>query len=566
MFNGATFQYMPSLNFYGNGRCRYHVFTASAFMICHILAVESDTLVSPYGQNLLSTIVSTLAGSFSSSPISCDVNNIYDGLGHITCSVPVSQALNPVLGDQDGNLDIAVPRPWPSEGYLEFSCAPTKMAIFEVPRSIAIMPDGNTVLVADENAIRTMKLDTSSLSTIAGRMGCCCYNDSTFFSRFTALLSVAPSLDGVYAYATDAGTEQPLIRVNVQSGAVERRLRGQQIAGIAEYASGMLVFANAGQNRIETYNWATGVRRVLAGSSDNATGLLDGEGAAARFDLPFSLAVSPDGSTVYVVDQPSRAVIRRVDMATGATTCWVGTSDTAGKACRFPSGSSFFHDLAVSPDGDAVIAVDVNNSQLLSFRDAENTIEVIAGSRQVGYADGLATAALFDQPAGLSLTADGALLVVSEVVQPGGAEQFPRLRAVARCSAEACPWGQWRGPCNAAYRGRCANCSLPPHAHYTAASNPYDRDACPWVCDDVSGRRPAGPPATRSASTAGRERWPHCLRRPFRTPNRPSVRLQRRVSVRRRRRRRRAILARYRRSSLGRLEAFWANAAVCSRD
>ena len=300
---------------------------------------------------------------------------------------------------------------------------------------------------------------------------------------------MAPSLDGVFAYVADATTRGPLARVKVQSGAVERRLGGLTLGGIAEVIPGSLIFANAGQNRIESYDWATGARAVLAGSPANASGFRDGAGTSARFSAPSALARSPDGAAVYVVDQSSRAVVRRVDLASGAVQCWVGDRDTAGAPCRFPNaGGAVFAGLAVSADGEALIAADVNNSRVLSFRSATSAVEALAGGPQAGYADGAAAAALFSQPAGLSVSPDGQLLVVSETVQPGAGSpgQFPRLRAVTACPGDPCPFGQWLGPCNAAFRGRCVNCSLPAQARYMAPSSPYNRDACPWVCLDVS--------------------------------------------------------------------------------
>jgi DNA-binding beta-propeller fold protein YncE len=391
-------------------------------------------------------------------------------------------------GDRYGNLDISIPRPWPSKGYVEFPCAATKLAMLHNPRAISLLSNSNTLIIADENAIRSHSLDTSMVTTIAGRMGCCCFNASTNSARFTSLQHVASSLDGNYAYASDADSRDPLIRVNVLSGMVERRLDGSSIGGIAENSSGLLVFANAGEHRIETYNWQSGERRILAGSLTGTAGFRDGPAGTARFNSPFSLARSPDGRAVFVVDQPSRATIRRVDLATGDTACWAGTADTAGAPCRFPSPNAVFHGLAVSPEG-TLLAVDRGvGGRVLSFRPAAApTVETLAGGAQAGYVDGAAATAQFSQPAGLDITPDGQMVVVSESGQGGAVgQQFPRVRAVALCSGEACPWGQWRGPCNAAYRGRCVNCSLPPAAHYTAGSAQPFRDACDWVCDNVS--------------------------------------------------------------------------------
>ena len=107
---------------------------------------------------------------------------------------------------------------------------------------------------------------------------------------------------------------------------------------------------------------------------------------------------------------------------------------------------------------------------MLSFRAAAApAVETLTGGAQAGYVDGAEATAQLSQPAGLDVSQDGQMALVSRTGQAGAVgQQFPRVRAVALCSGEACPLEQWRGPCNVAFRGRCVTCSLTPAAHYTA--------------------------------------------------------------------------------------------------
>jgi hypothetical protein len=270
------------------------------------------------------------------------------------------------------------------------------------------------------------------------------------------------------------------------TGDVDRRLQGKTIGGIVERSPGLLIVVNTGQHRVEAYNWTSGELTIVAGSDTGASGFKDGAGTQVRFSSPFSIARSPDGKSVYVVDQPSRSVIRRVDLDTGVTACWAGYRPDDPAACKFSQRSSIFHGLISTPDAAVLVAVDRNRSQVLAFVAATGAVEVVAGRGGVGFVDGDATAALFNQPAGIDITPDGQMLFVSEALDQKGGDLYPRLRTIALCSRDVCPFGKWRGPCNAALRGRCVNCSVPAFGGYVGSSSPFDRDTCGWVCNAVS--------------------------------------------------------------------------------
>ena len=67
--------------------------------------------------------------------------------------------------------------------------------------------------------------------------------------------------------------------------------------------------------KIRRVEVATGAVTTVAGSG--ITGSADGVGDAARFDFPIGIAISQDGSALFVADYENHK-IRRVEVATGA--------------------------------------------------------------------------------------------------------------------------------------------------------------------------------------------------------------------------------------------------------
>lgn len=150
---------------------------------------------------------------------------------------------------------------------------------------------------------------------------------------------------------------------------------------------------------------------TLAGLAGTA-GSTDGTGAAARFDAPQALALNPAGSVLHIADTGNHT-IRRLTIATGAVTTFAGSPGTAGStnatgaAARFnaPTG------LAADAQGRLFVADAGNNTiRAISTAGAVTTLAGVAGS--AGAADGLGTAARFNEPSSLALDNAGTHLYV----------------------------------------------------------------------------------------------------------------------------------------------------------
>jgi hypothetical protein len=213
---------------------------------------------------------------------------------------------------------------------------------------------------------------------------------------------------------------------------------GQGAAARFDYPFSVLVTANGEYVMTDFHNHAVravtpgGAVRTLAGKWER--GLVDGQGAAARFNYPMGLAVDVDGS-ILVTDSGNHAV-RRVTMAGAVSTVagngQEGYAEGEGEAARFN------HPTAVVVDKEGTIVVADRDHHRLR-RMTGRHVTTLAGGSEAGTADGAGAGALFKEPHRLALDERGRLLV-SEVGRPD------TLRVVEASLAPP----PWMGPVAAA--------------------------------------------------------------------------------------------------------------------
>jgi sugar lactone lactonase YvrE len=174
-------------------------------------------------------------------------------------------------------------------------------------------------------------------------------------------------------------------------------------SGIAIGSDATLYVADQGNNLVRKAT-AAGVVTTLAGSGD--FGSLDGTGTAAQFNTPYSVAVDTNGN-VYVADK-SNTRIRKVTSAGVVTTLAGGSkgfADGTGGAAQFnqPQG------VAVDAHGVVYVA-DTQNNRIRKVT-AAGEVTTLAGSGKAGWADDAGTAAVLNQPDGLTVDAQGNVFV-----------------------------------------------------------------------------------------------------------------------------------------------------------
>ncbi|MGH9415674.1 MAG: hypothetical protein ACRD01_03520 [Terriglobales bacterium] len=179
--------------------------------------------------------------------------------------------------------------------------------------------------------------------------------------------------------------------------------------GIAyDPASTTVYVADGLRNRIVAFTLGTYTDRVVAGGGIGAgggslAGYADATGAAALFDYPHGIALSPDGSTLYVADS-SNGVIRQVNVASGAVSTLAGqhgvyrSTDGIGAAASFcqPTG------LAIAPGGANLYISDQCGYVIRQLALATATVSTVAGNGTQGQSDGPAASATFNALAGVA--------------------------------------------------------------------------------------------------------------------------------------------------------------------
>ncbi len=179
--------------------------------------------------------------------------------------------------------------------------------------------------------------------------------------------------------------------------------------GVATDSSGNVFVADSGNDRVRKIT-PGGVVTTLAGSG--LAGNSDGTGTAASFTNPVGLAISP-GGIIYVADRGSN-VIRKITAA-GVVTTFAG-SGIAGSADGLGTAASFnqLGNLVVDLAGNIYVAD--NGNFLIRKITPGGLVSTLAGSGISGYVDATGSAASFRSPFGLAVDSLGNVFVADLLV------------------------------------------------------------------------------------------------------------------------------------------------------
>jgi DNA-binding beta-propeller fold protein YncE len=193
-------------------------------------------------------------------------------------------------------------------------------------------------------------------------------------ARFNFPIGVSFSLDGSYALVADGSNQ--LIRQIVLSTATVSSLAG-------------------------------------LGSSSGST---NGVGSNARFNGPFGVSVSSDGSYALVVDWGNN-LIRQIIISTATVSTLAGLASSSGSTNGVGSNAWFYRPrgVSVSSDGSYALVADQYNSLIRQIIISTATVSTLAGlALSSGSTNGVGSNALFNKPTGVSFSPDGSYALVGD--------------------------------------------------------------------------------------------------------------------------------------------------------
>ena len=173
--------------------------------------------------------------------------------------------------------------------------------------------------------------------------------------------------------------------------------------GVTTDNAGNLYVTDRNNHRIRKIVIATGEVTTLAGST---LGFADGTGTGAKFVSPNGITIDNAGN-LYVVDQDDYR-IRKIVIATGVVTTIAGTG-AAGAANGISTAASFQNPRNVIGDNAGNLYV-TDGYRIRKIVIATGEVTTFAGSIQ-GYTDDIGTAASFNYPIGITTDNAGNLYV-----------------------------------------------------------------------------------------------------------------------------------------------------------
>ncbi len=315
------------------------------------------------------------------------------------------------------------------------------------PASFAFTSDGATLYVAQNNQIRKTVVATGETSNVIGDItdgfGDGPANQESPRVRFSTASSLVLSPDETALFVVDRWnnrirkvdlTVTPAVMSTVtgsgytnSTGAMNNGyqeggkcvtealgqagcayFRGPQ--GIAISPDGATLYvADSGNSRIRSVRVSDGQTALIAGST---AGYADGIGSAAKFRAPTRLALSADGSTLYVADTDNHR-IRAIALATNRVTTLAGNRQGYEEGKGADAAFSLPVGLAVGPN-DQLYVSSVGSGRIVVINTKTGVTTLVAGSGDRGFRNGTWTKAKFNSLSGIAVHPGNTTLYVAD--------------------------------------------------------------------------------------------------------------------------------------------------------
>lgn len=263
------------------------------------------------------------------------------------------------------------------------------------------------------------------VSTFAGTSGLWAYTNGTATAaRFDYPTYIAT--DGTNLYVTELNNNT--IRKIVIATGVVSTFAGNGASGVADGTGTSASFngpegivsdgtnlyvADTLNNNIRQVSLATAQVTTIAGNITGASGVANGTGISAQFNVPVGIAKI--GNSLYVSENVSQR-IRKIDLANlNLVTTFAGSTGVAGWYDAVGAAAYFDFPAGLATDGTNLYVADMNDNNIRKVEVATQIVSTVAGwhlSTGSGVADGTGSSARFYRPMGI--TTDGTNLYVSD--------------------------------------------------------------------------------------------------------------------------------------------------------
>lgn len=180
--------------------------------------------------------------------------------------------------------------------------------------------------------------------------------------------------------------------------------------GLALDRSGNLYVADTNNHTIRKIS-PSGVVTTVAGRA-GTEGTSDGTGSAARFDFPLGLAIDASGN-IFIADGINHAIRRMTP--SGVVTTFAGNTAVKGTADGRGSAARFYLTRDVVIDASGIFYVVDQGNQTIRRITPAGDVTTFAGRPTVsGATDGVGSAALFNDPWGISIDLLGNVYVADQ--------------------------------------------------------------------------------------------------------------------------------------------------------
>ncbi len=277
---------------------------------------------------------------------------------------------------------------------------------------------------------RILKIDISdgSWTVAAGTGESGDVNGSIADARFSFVKSLEVSGDGNIVYVYDSNDEGSIRKINFSADLVSTFVspirESSNAFGMALSRDGSILYVSD-SHAVSAVNTATGVLTVFAGDREEYIDYQetdgDGIGTAARLDAPQGIALTSDGSAMFVLSG-ARHFIYNINIATRQVTTLLGGKQgyhgfQEGYATTVTS--SYINDMVIAPDGRyAYFTNSYRPSQVLVYDFASGLLSEFAGKYDYDYADapedGIGTDAIFSELSCIAVSPDGRYLYVTD--------------------------------------------------------------------------------------------------------------------------------------------------------